>query len=144
MSKQVSSPLVLISTFLWIGFVFSISFMEAWLKFQAPGITLPLGLGIGRLVFGALNKVEIIFCLIILLSILIKKIQFVKIEKLLIAIPLLILVAQTFWLLPVLDARAEIIIQGNKPPESYLHLTYIVTEFIKVICLSIFGIKLFK
>lgn len=144
MSKQVVSPLIVITTFLWIGFVLAISFMEAWLKFQAPGITLALGLGIGRLVFEALNKVEILLCLIILIGILVKKATLFKTQKLLIAIPLLILVAQTIWLLPALDARAEIIIQGTTPPESYLHITYIVTEFIKVICLSIFGLKLFK
>ena len=35
---------------LWFGLVAAISFIEAPLKFQAPGITIPLGLGIGRLV----------------------------------------------------------------------------------------------
>jgi len=41
---------------LWLGFVLSISFMEAWLKFQAEGVTQVIGLSIGRLVFGVLNK----------------------------------------------------------------------------------------
>ncbi len=50
---------------LWIGFVSAISFMEAWLKFRAPGITLPLGLGIGSLVFKALNLMEWLFALLI-------------------------------------------------------------------------------
>ncbi len=44
---------------LWLGFVLSISFMEAWLKFQAEGVTQVIGLNIGRLVFGTLNKVEL-------------------------------------------------------------------------------------
>jgi len=44
-----------------MGFVLSISFMEAWLKFQAEGVTQAIGLSIGRLVFGALNKVEWFF-----------------------------------------------------------------------------------
>ncbi|MFC7764837.1 hypothetical protein [Leucobacter soli] len=43
---------------LWFGMVAAIGFIEAPLKFQAPGITIPLGLGIGRLVFAALNAVE--------------------------------------------------------------------------------------
>ncbi|HQO86046.1 MAG TPA: hypothetical protein PKX84_00190, partial [Bacteroidia bacterium] len=51
-------PIALIASTLWIGFVSAISFMEAWLKFRAPGITIPLGLGIGRLVFNVLNKIE--------------------------------------------------------------------------------------
>src|SRR5664279_3321230 len=44
--------------FVWLGMVLAISFLEAPLKFRAPGITLPLGLGIGRLVFRALNGCE--------------------------------------------------------------------------------------
>lgn len=39
--------------------VLAISFLEAPLKFRAPGITVPLGLGIGRLVFQAFNAVEL-------------------------------------------------------------------------------------
>ena len=38
--------LAILSTFIWIGFVSAISFMEAWLKFRASGVTLPIGLGI--------------------------------------------------------------------------------------------------
>ena len=33
----------------WLGMVLAISFLETPLRFRAPGITLPLGLGIGRL-----------------------------------------------------------------------------------------------
>lgn len=46
--------------FVWLGMVVAISFLEAPLKFRAPGITLLLGLGIGRLVFRALNAAEIV------------------------------------------------------------------------------------
>lgn len=44
--------------FFWCGCVTAISFLEAWLKFRAPGVTVPIGLGVGRLVFAALNKLE--------------------------------------------------------------------------------------
>ena len=46
--------------FTWLGMVIAISFIEAPLKFRAPGVTLPIGLGIGRLVFRALNTTEAI------------------------------------------------------------------------------------
>jgi hypothetical protein len=46
-------------TFVWLGMVTAISFVEAPLKFRAPGVTLPIGLGIGRLVFRALNIAEL-------------------------------------------------------------------------------------
>jgi len=54
-------------TFIWIGFIGAISFMEAWLKFQALGITTELGLGIGKLVFNALNRLEIVCALLIII-----------------------------------------------------------------------------
>ncbi|MBQ0896551.1 hypothetical protein KBX37_26255 [Micromonospora sp. U56] len=45
---------------LWLGMVIAISLIEAPLKFRAPGVSLPIGLGIGRLVFRALNAVEFV------------------------------------------------------------------------------------
>jgi hypothetical protein len=39
--------------------VLAISFIETPLKFRAPGVTLQIGLGIGRLVFRALNACEL-------------------------------------------------------------------------------------
>ena len=46
--------------FLWAGLVLGLSFIETPLKFTAPGITLPLGLGIGWVwgAFGVLMAVR--------------------------------------------------------------------------------------
>lgn len=137
-------PVAMISTFLWIGFVCAISFMEAWLKFRAPGITIPLGLGIGRLVFAALNKIEWVFALAIIINLLLSKGNNFSFGSILYFIPLLLLVLQSVWLLPVLDARAEIYLSGEIPPASTLHFYYVGMELIKVGCLLAFGISLFK
>src|SRR6185437_7628184 len=48
-------------TFVWLGMVLAVSFLEAPLKFRAPDVTVRIGLGIGRLVFRALNTAEAIF-----------------------------------------------------------------------------------
>ena len=61
--------IVIIVIFLWAGFICAISFMESWLKFRAPGITMPVGLSIGKLVFSALNKIEWIFTFVIVINI---------------------------------------------------------------------------
>jgi hypothetical protein len=141
----VKMPVAVIATFLWIGFVCAISFMEAWLKFRAPRITLPLGLGIGRLVFNALNKVEWIFALAIIANIIWSgSTELWKWQNLFIIIPFALLLIQTFWLLPALDARAELYIQGQTPPSSKLHFYYVGLEIIKTTCLSTFGLTLFK
>lgn len=136
--------IMIVCTFLWLGFVCAISFMEAWLKFRAPGVTLPIGLGIGRLVFGALNKVEWIFALIILANLFLAKKQLLTIQNTLYFIPLLLLLLETVWALPALDARAALCIQGLPVPTSYLHFYYVGMEIIKVACLAIFGLKLFN
>lgn len=140
----VKNPLSLISTFLWIGFVCAISFMEAWLKFQAPGITVPLGLGIGRLVFDALNKVEWVFAIAIIFSGSIAKEKWLSFKNLAFVIPLLLLFMQTFWVLPALDARAERVINEQLLPPSNLHFFYIGMEILKIVALIIFGISHFK
>lgn len=134
--------LAIISTFLWIGFVCAISFMEAWLKFRAPGVTLPIGLGIGRLVFGALNIVEWIFALIIISNLFYAKTKLLTTQNTLYIIALLMLMMETIWALPALDARAELYIQGQDVPSSKLHFYYVGMEIIKVACLTVFGIKI--
>ncbi len=55
-----ASGVAVAATFVWLGMVLAISFIEAPLKFRAPGVTLQIGLGIGRLVFRALNGVELL------------------------------------------------------------------------------------
>lgn len=128
------------AVFVWIGFIGAISFMEAWLKFQAPGVSLPIGLGIGKLVFGALNKVEwflaIIFILCLIRIKLYKNYWFYGV--------LFILFIQTIWILPELNSRADAIISGVDLPSSPLHFYYVGAEIIKLILLITIGIKLLK
>lgn len=143
MNTKVQSPISVITVFLWVGFVCAISFMEAWLKFRAPGITLPLGLGIGRLVFGTLNKVELFFALVLLIQ-LIPHERALSLNGIIYVIVISLLATQSLWILPALDARAEMYIQNIIPPPSNLHFYYVGADFIKVVCLSIYGITLFK
>jgi hypothetical protein len=125
--------------FLWLGMVLAISFMEAPLKFQAPGITIPLGLGIGQLVFFALNKMEIV-CAVLLLIAFWRAGSNRRIEMILFGIALVILVLETAWLLPVLDARAVEVIAGTAPPFSKMHFVYIGFDAVKVVVLLMLGI----
>lgn len=134
----------IIAIFLWIGFVCAISFMEAWMKFRAPGITLPLGLGIGRLVFSALNKVEIVLAITILITVFSSSGRIITLQNLFIGIPVLILLIQTWYLLPELDVRAEMHIRGDLVLPSNLHFHYVVVECIKVVSLIVYGIGRFK
>ena len=55
-------------TFVWLGMVLAISFLEAPLKFRAPDVTARIGLGIGRLVFRALNAVEAVLAAVLIVT----------------------------------------------------------------------------
>ncbi|MEO9258546.1 MAG: hypothetical protein ABI207_09190 [Crocinitomicaceae bacterium] len=136
--------LAISTVYLWIGFVCAISFMEAWLKFSAPGVTLPIGLSIGRIVFNALNKAEWVFALAIIFNLWIVGETFFSRANFSFFLPLVLLIIQTVYLLPALDQRAIFQIQQTTVTTSYLHFYYVAIEIVKVISLFIFSIKLFK
>ncbi|MCC2547798.1 hypothetical protein LJY25_15205 [Hymenobacter sp. BT175] len=131
--RQLLSLLLVASLFVWAGMVAGISFLEAPLKFTAPHITVALGVGIGRIVFHALNKVEIGLCALAIISA-----GYLRVPRR-VALGLgllgLILLLQTFWLLPALDVRAEALLSGNAPPPNYQHLLYIVADALKLLLL---------
>lgn len=124
---------------IWLGMVLAIS-VEAPLKFRAPGITLPLGLGIGRLVFRALNSAEIVLAAATAITFALAP-RPMTATVLLIALALT-LVVQVTVLRPRLEVRAELIIAGETPPESRSHLVYIALEGVKVLLLITFAIIL--
>ncbi len=136
--------LALMCIFLWTGFICAISFMEAWLKFRAPGVTLPIGLGIGKLVFGALNKVEWFFAIVLFLLML-RGVEVSTLNKFLYGVIVFILSIQTFWLLRALGIRADAHMTGQPVLSNhYLHWFFIVGELTKVVLLTYLGATIFR
>ena len=141
-SKNILLILLILLTFIWCGLLIGISFMEAPLKFQAPNITRELALGIGQLVFNALNKIELFFAgMMVLCLIILKPRMNIWIGY---AIPFLILLLQTLILFPILDVRINEILAGNEPEPSSHHIIYIISEVIKLASLIIVGIGFLK
>lgn len=136
MSTKAAKTLI-IATFIWVGFIGAISFMEAWVKFQSPLITIPIGLSIGKVVFAALNKVEWVLAGILIVAAFLTK----RSHPFLLIIPIGILALQTAWLLPALNARADLLIQGAPAPASNVHFYYLFSEVVKLISLFAFGIQ---
>ena len=99
--------------FIWLGMVLAISFLETPLKFRAPGITVPLGLGIGRLVFRALAVVELALAGVLTAALALgdRTTAVIVLASLLWAV----LVVQVAVLLPRLDRRARLILAGGTP-----------------------------
>jgi hypothetical protein len=125
------------AAFIWFGMVLAISFIEAPLKFRAPGITVPLGLGIGRLVFRALNVAEIV--LAVLLAIALAAGDRTGATWVPAAIAWACLLVQVGGLRPRLDRRAGVIVAGGQVTPSRLHLGYIALEVIKALALIAAG-----
>ncbi len=63
--SDVAVRVAVAATLLWLGMVAAISFLEAPLKFRAPGLDLRVGLAIRRVVFRALNIAEVIWAILI-------------------------------------------------------------------------------
>jgi hypothetical protein len=133
-----ASAIAAAATFVWLGMVLAISFLEAPLKFRAPGITVPLGLGIGRLVFRALNGCELVLAAVVAAMLIIRGTDAPALTALVIAI--VILLAQVLLVRPRLSKRTDAVLAGAETPRSRMHLAYLALEMIKVVALVIGGI----
>jgi hypothetical protein len=122
---------------LWAGVLIGISFLAAPAKFNAPSLTLPVAMEVGRQEFGILNRVEIGFAVLTLA--LAAYVRPGRLIWLALAIAALVVAAQALWLLPVLDARALAIIQGETPQPAPWHMIYIVIEVTKLLALLVAG-----
>ncbi len=135
--KASKRPQIFILLF-WAGFVSSISFMEAWLKFKADGVTREIGLSIGKLIFTALNRVEIILLITVWILYLTQKasrVTLFKFKGTWLWMLTTIVGLQTFWLLPQLTLNAEIIINGGQAPSPLMHMSFGLFEIVKVFLL---------
>ncbi|WP_170934270.1 hypothetical protein [Microbacterium sp. JB110] len=124
----------------WLGMVIAISFLEAPLKFRAPGITVPLGLGIGRLVFRALNIAEAVLALIVLAGLALAAWPAAGFWLL---AAILILVVQLAVVRPVLQRRSNRVLAGETSGKrSRMHRVYPALEAFKVVALLAGGLLL--
>ncbi|PPJ19428.1 hypothetical protein C5E45_34460 [Nocardia nova] len=117
----------------WLGMVLAISFLEAPLKFRAPGVTVPIGLGIGRLVFRALNSVEIVFAATIVVALAIDPPGTVTVTALMVALAALLV--QLTLVRPRLTRRSDAVLAGHDSPRSRGHYEYVVLEILKIAAL---------
>lgn len=127
-------------TFVWLGMVLAISFLEAPLKFRAPQVTLQIGLGIGRLVFRALNTVEVVFAVGIVLAALVSRPSVTVTAAFVVAVTAL--AAQLLVVRPRLNRRSDEVLAGRVGPRSRGHYVYVALELIKVVALLVAGVCL--
>jgi hypothetical protein len=140
------SPVVAVQlsiAFVWLGMVLAISFLEAPIKFRAPGITIPLGVGIGRLVFRALNAVETVFALVMVATLLfgVGRESWWRIG--LVGGVCVVLVAGAGIVRPAMDRRVRQGPLAEGVPSHPLHRWYVFLECGKVLLLLAIGLTAF-
>ncbi|MBD9733803.1 hypothetical protein IGX29_18715 [Streptomyces sp. H28] len=128
------------AVFVWLGMVLAISFLEAPLKFRAPGVTIPLGLGIGRIVFRALNLAEAALAVVVVVAVATGGPDAGVIVPTAVAVA--VLAAQLGVVRPLLNRRSDRVLAGEQVPRSSAHLYYVALEVIKTLVLAVLGILL--
>ena len=131
--------------FTWFGMVVAISFLEAPLKFRAPGVTLKIGLGIGRLVFRALNTFEGLLAALIIVAALLGSLPLGA--NVAIAVAVVALLVQLAAVRPILSRRSDAVMTGPADAErtttrSHAHFAYVALELVKAVALLVAGVIL--
>lgn len=125
---------------LWVGMLVGISFLEAPLRFRAPGVTLTIGLGIGRLVFRALNAAEVALLAVLVGAVLVTRAD--APAGVLLAATAGVLAVQLVGVRPPLNRRSDRVLAGEQLPRSKPHLAYVGLEVVKVVLLVALSIVL--
>jgi hypothetical protein len=122
---------------LWAGVLLGSSFLATPAKFLAPSLSMQDALEVGKVTFSVLSWVEYGLLLSLLLSLWPLKGKLITIV--LFSGILLLFASQQTYLLPLLDARTNQVLQGQSPGSSNLHIIYIFVELLKVFTLIAFS-----
>jgi hypothetical protein len=125
--------------FTWVGMTVGISMIATPVRFTATSITRPVALDVGRVVFAALNKAELVA--LVLLLVIVRVSDRTRELWAWCSVLVLIVLAQGVWLIPELASRTDIILAGGEPPPSYAHAVYSSLELTKIGLLSFLGIR---
>lgn len=122
----------------WAGLVGALGFIETPLKFLAPGVTLEIGLGIGRLVLTAADIAGVALLIAITVVSLVRPRVGRKALWTLGALWVVLLV-QVAVIRPLLNARTDAVLAGTAGAgESPLHIFYIVADLMLLIGMVVY------
>ena len=124
---------------IWAGMILGVSFIATPVKFHALGITMPIALAVGKVTFHLFNTLE--WCLFLCVFTLQIFSGSTRKKLLIITAIFLVLAMQTWWLMPALDSRIDLITAGKSEPLSsgYIHWFYVIAECSKVLLILIYA-----
>ena len=128
-ARRVWATALIAVALLWAGMVLGVAFVAVPAQFEAS-IARPVGIDIARHVFASLGRVELAAAAAtIVLALLLRP---GRLLWGLLVLVWLIVALETIWLLPVLDARADQVLQGEEPPPGPWHGLFAVSEVAKL------------
>lgn len=120
---------------LWIGLLIGLAFIETPLKFLAPGVTLEIALGIGRLVLTAADIAGAVLLVTITVLSLVRP-RITRPTAWVLGGLWVVLVVQLAAIRPFLNARTDQVLAGLAPSGSSLHMFYIAADVL-LLCLLV-------
>lgn len=115
----------------WLGLLIALAFVETPLKFLAPGMTLEVALGVGRLVLTAADIAGVVLLAVITVLALPRP-RVPRAGLIVLGALWVVLLAQVAIVRPLLNARTDVILSGGDPGESSLHVVYIAADLLLV------------
>lgn len=119
----------LILAAVWAGAIIGVSFIATPVKFQAPSLTIPVGLEVGRYTFRLFARVELVFLIALIITAFVARPRRITVVAL--AIVAGAILVERYWLLPALDARVSQILAGGPISFSSSHWVYAALEAVK-------------
>lgn len=144
MKLSLKNPFVLMLLCLMAGMFMTVSFLETPMKFQVEGISLPVALGLGKLMFGLSTKIQGVLLMLVLILMLISHKNYTKFDFIVLLGLFFILSLEQFRMLPVLNARVDALSSGKVLPATSLHDYFIYAETAKAGFLILMMILQFK
>jgi hypothetical protein len=118
---------------LWAGMVLGVAFVAVPAQFAADGLTRPLGIDVTRQVFTRFARIELGLAMAMLLLVLLSRARPALWS--LLGLLWLLVALQSAWLLPVLDQRADQLLQGQEPAPGPWHGLFAGAEVVKLCAL---------
>ncbi len=128
---------------IWLGLLLGMAFVDATLKFHVPELSRVAAFSLGKKSFTLLNHIEIALAGCVAMLMLMRRLRGApEGGRIFFVVVLAILGLQTLWLMPALVERIDLIVAGQEPPKSSIHIVYVLLEVLKT--LSILGLGLYS
>lgn len=132
--SRVARPALVVLALVWAGALLGVALLAAPAPFLAESLDRAAALDVNRHLFGMLSRAETGLLLAALSAGLLARPGPLLLTGLALLTAAVLL--ESLWLLPALEARADMIIAGREPPPAAYHALYTSLEVAKLVLLA--------